>query len=109
MFSSSYKPNPSSSEKTMLNGAVNEFFRIIDAIDIEFNGANVALPRIKKREIAREINISSLRLRLISTVKLATQYDDSDSVYATSPNDIKKRKQLEKRLVDDINTNFKNI
>jgi hypothetical protein len=42
-------------------------------------------------------------------VKLATQYDDSDSPYATSPNDIKKREQLEKRLVDDINTNFKNI
>lgn len=108
MFSSSYIPDPYSSEKKMLNGAINEFFRIIDAIDIEFNGAAVALPRIKKRELNRGVDITSLRLRLISTIKMAAQVDDSDSVYATSPNDIKKRKQLETKLIEDINSNFKN-
>jgi len=108
MFSSSYIPNPKKSQKAMLDGAIEEFFRIIDAIDIEFNGAAVALPRIKKRELNRGVDIASLRLRLISTIKMGAQFDESDSVYATSPNDIKKRKQLETKLIEDINSNFKN-
>lgn len=108
MFSSSKVVNPESSDEVLLNGVIEEFFKLIDAIDIEFNGARVSLPRIKKREEKRGVDISNLRQRLKTTILQNTNYDESTSPYTNTEKEILERSRLRKKLIEDIDENFKN-
>jgi hypothetical protein len=103
MFASEVTPNPNWNDDEMMNMVTEEFFRIVDAIDIEFNGAQTSLPRIKEREIARQADISNLRQRLIGTINTATNYDESNSPYSTSDKDIQDRLAKRQKLTDDVN------
>lgn len=103
MFSSEVTPNPDWNDDEMMRMVTDEFFRIVDAIDIEFNGAQLSLPRIKEREIARQVDISNLRQRLIGTINTATNYDESNSPYSTSDKDIQDRLAKRQKLTDDVN------
>jgi hypothetical protein len=93
----------------MMEMVEEEFFRIIDAIDIEFNGAKTALPRIKEREVTRGMDLSNLRQRLVGTVNLATSYDESDSPYSASDKTIAERLAKRQKLTQDVNTVIQTI
>ena len=80
-----------------------EFFKILDAIDLEFNGARVSLPRIRERDEKRGIDPYSVRARLQGTLELATIYDDSDSKFSSTDEEIEKMKNLKTKLRADIN------
>ena len=100
--------DPKASDEELLNGVVEEFFRLIDAIDIEFNGSRIALPRIKKREEKRGVDILNLRQRLKSTIIQSTNFDDSTSPYTNTEKEISERQSLRNRLLNDIDQAFKN-
>ena len=109
MFASEVTPNPRWDDARMMQMVEEEFFRIVDAIDIEFNGAKTALPRIRDREVKRGIDISNLRQRLVGTVNLATSYDESDSPYTATDKTIQERLAKRTKLTEDVNTIMKII
>lgn len=109
MFASEVTPDPKWDDDVMMEMVEEEFFRIVDAIDIEFNGAKTALPRIRDREIARQIDISNLRQRLIGTINLATLFDESNSPFSATEKDINDRKAKRQKLKEDINNTIRII
>jgi hypothetical protein len=109
MFASEVTPDPKWDDDRMMEMVEEEFFRIIDAIDIEFNGAKTALPRIKEREVTRGMDLSNLRQRLVGTVNLATSYDESDSPYSASDKTIAERLAKRQKLTQDVNTVIQTI
>ena len=109
MFTSSMSVSDSDSDERIMVKVENEFFRLMDALDIEFNGSSQALPRIKIRELARGADIDTLRLRLIGSVATITVVDETDSKYATSDEQINIISELKKKLIADINEVYKSI
>ena len=109
MFTTELNVNRNRSDDEIMQDVETEFFRLIDAIDIEFNGARQALPRIRDREIARGTDITNLRTRLIGSITTTTNFDESNSKYSTKPEDISKRRNLRKELTNDINSTIKII
>ncbi len=109
MFTTVLKVNKSETDEQIMEKVETEFFRLIDAIDLEFNGGKTALPRIKTRELQRGIDISNLRQRVTGTVKTTTEFDDSDSPYTATEKEKTERKALRQKLIKDIDTTFKTI
>jgi len=103
MFMSGFVASPSDSDDALMEQAKTEFFKILDAIDLEFNGARVSLPRIRERDEKRGIDPYSVRARLQGTLELATIYDDSDSKFSSTDEEIEKMKNLKTKLRADIN------
>ena len=103
MFMSGFVANPRDSDDVLLEKAKDEFFKILDAIDLEFNGATVSFPRIRERDEKRGIDPNSIRSRLQGTIALATVYDESDSKYTSTDADIKKKQDLKRKLRADVN------
>lgn len=109
MFASEVTPDPDWNDDRMMRMVEDEFFRIVDAIDIEFNGAKTALPRIKERETNRGVDLSNLRQRLVGTVNLATSYDESNSPYTANDKTIAERIAKRAKLTQDVNTVIQTI
>jgi hypothetical protein len=109
MFASELTPLPSWSDEQMMEVVEEEFFRIVDAIDIEFNGADTAIQRIRDRELKRGNDLSNLRQRLVGTINLATSYDESDSPYSATDKEIGERLKYRQELTKSINTAIKTI
>jgi len=109
MFTTELQVDKDETDEEIMRDVETEFFRLIDAIDIEFNGSKTALPRIKQRELARGIDISNLRQRLTGTVATTTEFDDSDSPYTATEKQKTERQELRKKLMKDIDTTFKTI
>jgi hypothetical protein len=103
MFVSTYVADTSEDKEEWERGAQDEFWRILDAIDLEFNGAATALPRIKERELKRGIEIDTLRQRLQGTIALATAIEESDSKWSMTDKEIKTAKDRRKKLRGDLN------
>lgn len=109
MFTTELQCEPDEDDDVLMERVTEEFFRLIDAVDIEFNGSKTALPRIKKREEARGVDMSNLRQRLKGTVATTTGYDDSDSKYTATQTDIKDRQALRQKLTQEIDTIYRTI
>ena len=102
MFMSGFVANPNDSDDVLMEKAKTEFFKILDAIDLEFNGARVSLPRIRERDEKRGIDPYSIRARLQGTMALATLYDESDSKYSATDEEIEKMEKLKEKLISDV-------
>ena len=77
--------------------ALDEFYRIINAVDIEFNGIEMAVKRIVEREMGN--NISPNRIKQVlrgNVISKATDFDYSTSKYTDTPSEI--RKQVATRI-----------
>lgn len=109
MFTTELKVDKDDTDEEIMEDVEAEFFRLIDAIDIEFNGSKTALPRIKQRELARGVDISNLRQRLTGSVATTTAYDDSDSPYTATETQKRERRDLFSKLKKDIDATFKTI
>jgi hypothetical protein len=109
MFTTELQVDKSDTDDELMEQVTEEFFRLIDAVDIEFNGSKTALPRIKTRELARGVDIRNLRNRLIGTVATTTGYDDSDSKYSATPTEKQTRIALRQKLIDEVNTVYRTI
>lgn len=109
MFTTELKVDKDDTDVEIMEQVTEEFFRLIDAIDIEFNGSKTALPRIKTRELARGVDISNLRQRLTGTIATTTGFDESDSPYTATPKEIQERTALRQKLTKDIDTIFRTI
>ena len=109
MFTTELSVDKDDTDDEIMVQVENEFFRLIDAIDIEFNGSKTALPRIKQRELARGVDISNLRQRLTGSIKTTTAYDDSDSPYTATEKQKQERQDLFSKLKKDIDATFKTI
>lgn len=109
MFTTELEVNRKATDEQIMESVTEEFFRLIDAVDIEFNGSKTALPRIKERELNRGQDISNLRQRLTGTVATTTGYDDSDSPYTATEKEISDRKALRQKLIKEIDTTFRTI
>lgn len=104
MFSSKIVPKETDSDEKLLEQAKTEFFKLIDAIDIEFNGAATAIPRIRKRDTKRGVDVSSLRQRLAGTIAMTTNFDESDSKYSNTDAEIQRSIDKKTKLTEDVNT-----
>jgi hypothetical protein len=109
MFTTELSVDATDTDEEIMVQVEAEFFRLIDAIDIEFNGSKTALPRIKQRELARGVDISNLRQRLTGSVATTTAYDDSDSPYSATEKQKQERIDLFSKLKKDIDATFKTI
>ena len=109
MFTTELQVDKSDTDDELMDKVTTEFFRLIDAVDIEFNGSKTALPRIKTRELARGVDITNLRNRLIGTVATTTGYDDSDSKYSATVTEKQTRIALRQKLIDEVNTVYRTI
>jgi hypothetical protein len=109
MFTTELSINKNDTDAVIMEQVKEEFFRLIDAIDIEFNGSKTALPRIKTRELARGVDITNLRNRLNGTILTTTGFDESDSKYSTTASDIQTRIALRQKLIDEVNTIYRTI
>jgi len=109
MFTTELSVNADDTDEEIMVQVEAEFFRLIDVIDIEFNGSKTALPRIKQRELARGVDISNLRQRLTGSIKTTTAYDDSDSPYTATESQKRERQDLFSKLKKDIDATFKTI
>jgi hypothetical protein len=96
------------SEQRMVDGAIEEFFRLIDAVDLEYNGAKIALPRIRDREQKLNNDLNTIRQRLMGSINDATFVEASTSKYSMTDNDIAFAYDLRERLRNDLNTVFRN-
>jgi hypothetical protein len=96
------------SEERMVEGAIEEFFRLIDAVDLEYNGAKIALPRIRDREQKLNNDLNTIRQRLMGTINDTTFVEASTSKYSMTDNDIAFAYDLRDRLRKDLNTVFRN-
>jgi len=109
MLTSSLSVDGGSSDSEIMIAVENEFFRLMDALDIEFNGSAQALPRIKTRELARGIDISTLRSRIIGSIATITVTDNTDSKFTTTDEQINIISELKKKLIADANEVYKSI
>jgi hypothetical protein len=109
MFTTELKVNKAESDDQIMEKVTEEFFRLIDAVDIEFNGSKTALPRIKERELARGVDITNLRQRLTGTIATTTGFDDSDSPYTATEKERTERKALRQKLIKEIDNTFRTI
>lgn len=109
MFTTELTVDKNDSDEEIMEQVEEEFFRLIDAIDIEFNGSKTALPRIKQRETAKGKDISNLRQRLIGSITTTTNFDDSDSKYSATVEEKQTRTALRDKLKEDINATFRTI
>lgn len=109
MFTTELTVDRNLSDDEIMEQVEAEFFRLIDAIDIEFNGSKTALPRIRQREIDKGSDISNLRQRLIGSITTTTGYDDSDSKYSATVEEKQTRQQLRRKLTEDINNTIRII
>jgi hypothetical protein len=85
----------------MMKDVKREFFRLVDAIDMEFNGMERALPRIAARNDLMGIDRRSLFQRVKGSIALATMYDSSDSVNSNTDEEIATAKALKTTLEND--------
>ena len=109
MLTSALTVSGSDSDTEIMVAVENEFFRLMDALDIEFNGSAQALPRIKTRELARGIDISTLRSRIIGSIATITVTDNTDSKFTTTDEQINIISELKKKLIADANEVYKSI
>jgi hypothetical protein len=109
MFTTELTVDRNADDDEIMEQVEAEFFRLIDAIDIEFNGSKTALPRIKLREEAKGTDISNLRQRLIGSITTTTGFDDSDSKYTATVEEKQSRTALRQKLTEDINTTFRTL
>ena len=85
------------------NDAIEEFYRTMDAIDVEFNGVKEATRRIFERDLARQKTLQNIKLRLLgSVVTKASNYTYSDSEFSDTEQDIRYKFGLAKKRQQDI-------
>ena len=106
MIAAKIVPNPDSTDNRLKTQAVDEFFRIMDAVDLEFNGAKIALPRIRNREERMGNDLNGVRQRLMGVIAKATRTDYTESENSLTDQENKASIELRKRLRKDINTVF---
>lgn len=109
MFTTELSINKDDTDAVIMEQVKEEFFRLIDAVDIEFNGSKTALPRIKTRELARGVDITNLRNRLNGTILTTTGFDESDSKFTTTASEIQTRIALRQKLIEEVNTVYRTI
>lgn len=107
MITSDYIANPNDSDAQLMEQVQREFFIMLDAIDLEFNGAKTALPRIKAREIKLGNDVNAIRTRINGTIQRATVLDDG-AYRKYGQTDEEKNKILERRrkLRQEVNETF---
>lgn len=106
MITSNFVPSPKLSDKVNLENAIESFFEIIDAVDLEYNGAKVALPRIRQREMNRKSNMNNIRQRLNGVIANSTVIDYTDSPYSMTDLEIDSTNALRSSLRRDLNAVF---
>lgn len=109
MFTTQLNVRQQDTDEQIMEEVKEEFFRLIDAIDIEFNGSKTALPRIKTRELARGVDITNLRTRLTGSILTTTAFDQSDSKYSATAEEVKTLTDLRQKLIKEVNTVYKTI
>ena len=83
--------------------AIEEFYRTMDAIDVEFNGVKEATRRIFERDLARQKTLQNIKLRLLgSVVTKASNFSYSKSEFSDTEQDIRYKFGLAKKRQQDI-------
>lgn len=109
VFFVDYKVEPKLNDEWLLANAMDEFFKLMDAVDIEFNSPQVAIPRIKKREVARGNSLFSVRTRLFGSISLTTGYNtNTNSIFPATNKEIDEETKRREDLTIKINNYMKN-
>lgn len=93
-----------STGELMKNKAIEEFYSIINAIDIEFNDANTAIAKILERDSKAGTDSKTIRSRINSAIERNTIYDDSDSKYANTDKYIEEQISRRFKMLMELNS-----
>tara|TARA_R110000824_G_scaffold139685_9_gene304972 strand:+ start:1576 stop:3015 length:1440 start_codon:yes stop_codon:yes gene_type:complete len=109
MITSNYVANPGFTDDVLMNQVKREFFLMLDAVDLEFNGAKTSLPRIKARELKLGNDVNAIRTRINGTIERATVIDDGQyKKYGQTAEEQDKIRNRRLKLRKDINETFIN-
>jgi hypothetical protein len=93
-----------STGELMKNKAIEEFYSIINAIDIEFNDANTAIAKILQRDSKAGTDSKNIRSRINTAIERNTIYDDSDSKYANTDKYIEEQISRRFKMLMELNS-----
>jgi hypothetical protein len=102
-----FSENIVNNEKAMTEIAMEDFYKIINAIDIEFNDAPTAISKIRTRDLKTNTDPRTIKSRISAAIMQLTTFDDSDSKNSNTDEYIESQENKRFNMLSELNRSLK--